>query len=258
MIAEIDVSAVPAATVGDGSSSAADAGRRPAAQPSPLPPAEGYRRVWVERRSQGSGAASSSISSAGSAAVAAGRHRFSIATWNIQAAGTRGPNVHASDRSGAEECLHRLMTWRELRVPGGSGSSASASAVQAEAAAEQEAAAAAAAGHPPDIISLQELQRCPRHLKTKDCRECLAYAKAQQQQEASAKAAHAGVEGGSGGHIRFGSRSAAAPPPPPRVSCKYDHAGWLKERLKEHGALHLYASYIVRKRLLDLRTTGNL
>ena len=116
---------------------------RPAALPSPMPSADGYRRVWVERRAT---AAAFPVGDPSQAEADTGDRSFSVATWNIQAAGTR-EGVHASDRSGAEECVRLLLHSRELRVP-------------------------SRPEHPPDILSLQELQRCPRQVQMGDCRDC--------------------------------------------------------------------------------------
>jgi hypothetical protein len=71
--------------------------------------------------------------------------RFSAITFNVQAAGTR-EGRDASDRSGVEACIEQLLHGTQLRVPGRPGTA--------------------------DIVSLQELQRCPRQTRSKDCRHC--------------------------------------------------------------------------------------
>lgn len=81
-------------------------------------------------------------------AIAEQAARFSAVTWNVQAANTRD-DCDASDRSGVEACVAQLLHSTQLRVPGRSKCTA-------------------------DIISLQELQRCPRQIWSGDCRYCAA------------------------------------------------------------------------------------
>ena len=71
--------------------------------------------------------------------------RFSLLTWNLQAAGTRVAG-RSADRSGAEACVEQILRDPGLRVPG--------------------------AGQPADVLSLQELQRCSRQVKQGDCHHC--------------------------------------------------------------------------------------
>ena len=73
-------------------------------------------------------------------------HSFSVLTWNFQAANTRGPEFDAADRSGAETCLRQVLTDPRLRC--------------------------LRSQHPADILSLQELQRCPRQVAQGDCIHC--------------------------------------------------------------------------------------
>ena len=73
--------------------------------------------------------------------------RFTVLTWNCQAAKTRGRDVDAADRRGVEACLQQILHDLRLRSP-------------------------TCPDKPPDLLSLQELQRCPRQVKRGDCRYC--------------------------------------------------------------------------------------
>lgn len=90
------------------------------------------------------------LSSAGDASSVSGispSKCFTILTWNVQSASTRGPDVDAADRSGVEACVHQILCDPRLRSP-------------------------QSPDQPPDILSLQELQRCRRQIKQGDCYHC--------------------------------------------------------------------------------------
>ena len=131
----------------------------------------GVHRTWVEKSDAGSpreaavkppcrfGAACTRpdcwyahpadhpLSMADAAGSGTEERRFTVLTWNFQASQTRGPDVDAADRSGAEACLQQILTDPRLRCP-------------------------RCKDKPADILSLQELQRCRRQVTQGDCYHC--------------------------------------------------------------------------------------
>ena len=86
------------------------------------------------------------------AAAADGRadsaNDFTVLSWNVQAAGASDSECSgASDRSGLEACIAHITAGGFGGADGGSGA-------------------------PPDLVSLQELQRCPRQTNFGDCTFC--------------------------------------------------------------------------------------